>query len=693
MLKTYPFNGIDVQINALNGYAFQLTNSFNELVANDSDFSNIDLGECERLIKQAYEIDQNLSLIFFKFEHIASSGKDRDIQYEIYNPITYEQLNLSICLNQNKKLKISIPIELSEELIKLLKNIIDQGYDPLNLNDKFYREICTPYNSENGTDVLLDDREEYIYSTIESEMSCPSGCQRSSYSLDDKYITCECDSNDIGIVPLDIHHLSGKNVLNSVLSTLKNSNYKVMRCYNLVFNFKIFCRNYGSIITLIFFIIYVVFMIYFILKDITPIKVSISKLVFEEQLKDNLDQNQKPFIFKAKSEKNKKATKSVKSSKSSKKKKQTKNKKNFYPPKKVRVKRTQNNNNSFEKKKGGGVKLIDIVNKRYSIKNKPQPDKESVKSDKVRQRKSIIDYQNELIIKTRDNLIDIKNQGYGKGIDSKMGLKSYDSKNKPTDETMINDKGIKDEEIYDNYELNNMGYFDASDFDKRSCLRTYWSVILREHFVIFTFISKNDFNLFYVKIERFFILICTELTMNGMFFVHETMYKKKTGGLTFAEKIPQIIFSLLVSHTVEIILCFLGMTDTHYYEIKELYKSEKNKLYGKNQKNDKDKNIKSKIDDRIFEILNKIKKKLIAFFIFTFLLFLFHWYFISAFCAVYQNTQLIFLRDSAIAILTALIDPFIIYGIKCILRLISLLKGCRKKLVCLYKISELIPIF
>ena len=82
-----------------------------------------------------------------------------------------------------------------------------------------------------------------------------------------------------------------------------------MRCYNLVFNFKIFCRNYGSIITLIFFIIYVVFMIYFILKDITPIKVSISKLVFEEQLKDNLDQNQKPFIFKQKAKKVKKQLK------------------------------------------------------------------------------------------------------------------------------------------------------------------------------------------------------------------------------------------------------------------------------------------------------------------------------------------------------------------------------------------------
>ena len=50
MLNTYPSDGVDVQINALDGYAFQLTNSLNQLVANDSDFSNIDLGECEKLL-------------------------------------------------------------------------------------------------------------------------------------------------------------------------------------------------------------------------------------------------------------------------------------------------------------------------------------------------------------------------------------------------------------------------------------------------------------------------------------------------------------------------------------------------------------------------------------------------------------------------------------------------------------------
>ena len=102
-----------------------------------------------------------------------------------------------------------------------------------------------------------------------------------SYSLDTKYITCECSAND-GIVELDIHRFSAKNAYSSLVSTLKNSNYKVMRCYNLVFNFKIFCHNYGSIITLIFFIIYVAFMIYYCCKDITPLKVSISKLLFKE---------------------------------------------------------------------------------------------------------------------------------------------------------------------------------------------------------------------------------------------------------------------------------------------------------------------------------------------------------------------------------------------------------------------------
>ena len=97
--------------------------------------------------------------------------------------------------------------------------------------------------------------------------------------------------------------------------------------------------------------------------------------------------------------------------------------------------------------------------------------------------------------------------------------------------------------------------------------------------------------------------------------------------------------------------------------------------------------------EKIMNILDVIKRKLVAFFVITFLLFLFYWYFISAFCAVYQNTQKIFIRDSAISFLTSMIDPFIIYGATTMLRYISLIRCCKKKLCCLYKLSDLIPIF
>ena len=661
MLRTYPSNGLITEVNGLDGYAFQFTNSLKQLVSNDNRFSNVDLGECEALLKRVNGLAQNASLIFLKYENVDSSPSDRHIQYVVYNPITYEPMNLSIC--ENMKATITIQVELSDEFIEMIQNIIDQGYNPFDLNDKFYREICTPYNSENGTDVLLDDREEYIYSTIESEMSCPEGCTMSSYSLDSKFITCECDTSD-GIVALDLEHISGKNALDSLTSTLKNSNYKVMRCYNLVFNFKIFCHNYGSIITLIFFVIYVVFMIYYCCRDITPIRVSISKLIFEEQQKDK-NIAMKPLIFNAKSEKIKKAPKEKKN-------KKNKSTKDYAPPKKARVRRTKqtrNNNNSSERKKQtSNIKLIDLVkSKRKSIKNKPQKDDEDAHSEQGRKRKSLIDYQDEMVLKTREQLLN-------SNANEKATAILYNNNKLESKKNLNSEEKKKIQDSYDNFELNNMNYQDACDLDKRSCLRTYWSVLKREHYVLFTFCSRNDYNLFYVKIERFFILICTEMTMNGMFFVHETMYKKRTGDTSFAQKIPQFVFSLLVSHVMEVILCYLSMTDVHYYQIKALPKLDKN-------------------NDKIIDIISCMQRKLTAFFIFTFLVFLFHWYFISAFCAVYQNTQIIFLRDSGISILTSLIDPFIIYAFTCILRAISLSKCCKKKISCIYKLSDLIPIF
>ena len=103
------------------------------------------------------------------------------------------------------------------------------------------------------------------------------------------------------------------------------------------------------------------------------------------------------------------------------------------------------------------------------------------------------------------------------------------------------------------------------------------------------------------------------------------MHRKYTNGedFTFVQKIPQILFTLITSHIIEVFLCYLAMTDTQIYKIKALPKDQNN-------------------GEKIIDIIDCMRNKLTGFFIFTFLLFLFYWYFISAFCAVYQNTQVIF---------------------------------------------------
>ena len=154
----------------------------------------------------------------------------------------------------------------------------------------------------------------------------------------------------------------------------------------------------------------------------------------------------------------------------------------------------------------------------------------------------------------------------------------------------------------------------------------------------------------------------------------------------------------MVTDLIEVLLCYLSMTDKAVYDIKDLVRDEKTKIKKLEKKGNEEKkkvkeNSKKETGEKIIDILECMKRKLVGFFVVTFLLFLFYWYFISAFCAVYQNTQVIFLRDCGISILTSIVESLIIYGITNILRAISLCACCRKKLGCVYKLSDIIPIF
>jgi len=623
IINSYCIKGSSVIVKGQHAN-FEVTTSYNEVLDKfKEDLSKVNLTECENILKDIYHIDQNDDLIILKF--IMDDGYT--LKYDMFNPYTREKLNLSYC--ENTTTDVYVPYTMDEKTEQIYNNLKDQGYNPLDQCDKFYREICTPYKSENGTDVLLDDREEFIYTSLVNATVCPIGCNYSEFYAQKKYIKCECNTNISGIELLDLEHISSKNIGNSFLSTLKSTNWKVMRCYNLVFNLKIFVHNYGSIFVLILFIIYVVFIIYYCFKEINPLKVEISRILFEE----SSEQKEKENIICLTS---KYRTKTEPKSKD-----KIKHKKVYYPPKKLKSRSGKSEYSTY------GKSAIKTEEKKLVIFNRKEGKKATKKTT-------------------------------FKEISSKKVLHNKDNDLLREDMTKI-DEDNKNGKKLDNFELNNLEYNEACELDKRTFCRTYWSVLMREHTALITFVAWNDYNLFYIKIERFLILFCVDMTMNGLFFVHESMHRKYTQGenFTFVQKLPQLLFTLIAAHIIEVILCFLSMTDTHVYEIKELPMKEKKK------------------GQKIMDIISCIQRKLTSFIIFTFILFLFFWYFISAFCAVYQNTQSIFLRDSMVSFAISLIDPFIIYCFTSLLRWISLMKICRKICCgrCLYKTSDIIPIF
>lgn len=230
----------------------------------------------------------------------------------------------------------------------------------------------------------------------------------------------------------------------------------------------------------------------------------------------------------------------------------------------------------------------------------------------------------------------------------------------------------------DDYELNNLDHSEAKVSDKGSFMKTYFSLIKREHKIIFTFCILSDYNLFYIKLMRFVFLVCTDMAMNVIFFSDESMHKVylNYGKYDFFQQVPQTIYSVAVSQVIEVFICFLSLTDKYYYQIKQTKIS--NQIEGRTM---------------IFNIFRKIKLKLFGFFIFTFSFFVFYWYLVTCFCAVYKNTQIIFIKDFLVSFITGLIYPFILYIFPTILKIISL-RACKNvNLSFLYKLSDIIPIF
>ena len=141
--------------------------------------TRIDLGECETLLRNEYNISSNKTLYMKKIDISQEGMKIPKVEYDIYSKLfgmNLIKLNLSLC--KNSKISIFIPIVLTQHL------------DKLNSSSGYYKDICYTTTSEDGTDISLKDRQKEFIDN--NKMVCQEDCDFSEYNYITSTAKCSC---------------------------------------------------------------------------------------------------------------------------------------------------------------------------------------------------------------------------------------------------------------------------------------------------------------------------------------------------------------------------------------------------------------------------------------------------------------------------------------------------------------------
>ena len=237
-----------------------------------------------------------------------------------------------------------------------------------------------------------------------------------------------------------------------------------------------------------------------------------------------------------------------------------------------------------------------------------------------------------------------------------------------------NEAREKAKNLFTDQELNRLDYNKALLYDKRTYSQYYFSLLKRKQLLLFTFLPVLDYNLQYIKIILFLISFSLYFSVNGFFFSDKTIHSiyENKGLANYLNQIASILYSSIIPSVINSILRLLSLSENDFYLMKQ-QKDGKNLI---------------KIAKEI-EICIKIKFTI--FFIICYLLLFFFWYFISCFCGVYKNTQIVLITDTFISFGTSMIYPFGLSLLPGIFR-IQALRAKNKDKKCLFQISSLVAL-
>ena len=492
-------------------------------------------------------------------------------------------------------------------------------HDP---NSEYYTDDCSSFTTDNGTDILLTDRKkEYINNNLSL---CENNCNYKEYDPDFKQSICDCKVKNnmdyISDIIKDANKLSKDFNLNESSSDLLD----IYKCTKTLFSVNGLIKNISSYILSFFSIFFLFSSLMFMKCGYPSLLLDINKII-NNKLKN------------------------------------------------------QGNNYNSCQTRGGNMRNNTKLGGRIGIKNKhnPPPKKENVNQFKKKNNifsgieNNNINSRGKVNFKTKNLFLNV-NQGNKKNnskvnnnrINNNSSLSKINNNIKKT----LLLKGITNIKLnnFNDYEYNTFSFEEALLNDRRSCCQYYLSLLKTKHPILFAFGPIKDYNNRIIKICILFLFFSFCYSVNFVFFDEKMIHKiyEENGRYDYMYYAPYISISYGISHLLYIIIKLIFLSERNISEIRK-----KQTLYSANLSAGNAKRC--------------IKIKSAIFFLLGLLFLVFFWYVLSAFGAVFQNTQIYIFENALISFCISLTHPFIFNLHPCIFRKASF---CCKS-GCMYKFS------
>ena len=246
--------------------------------------SGLNLGNCINILKKHYNIPNDEDLIIVEIETKEDKEKNKNLNKKEDFVNLGKNVQVSIYDKSNRKLDMSYCDEIT--IMKCLgdlgdvdfetaKKMAEKGVDVFNVNDTFFNDICHPFKSESG-DIIIKDRRDDLFQNV---TFCGEGCLYNGIDYNIMIARCICDADNIQTGEDNNLGLSGErkgvslnDIVNSFRGELFNFNFKVITCYNLIFDTDILKRNIGFQVMISIIGIELFLFLYFIKDRLIPIK-------------------------------------------------------------------------------------------------------------------------------------------------------------------------------------------------------------------------------------------------------------------------------------------------------------------------------------------------------------------------------------------------------------------------------------